>query len=383
MTGPFELMARIDISHEKVDEMKFEKHIVGRGTRATAAALLAVLLSASGAADDLFEPRVSTLKLRPAARVTGNIITAADVVVFKDADPRLFSTLAERPIRSGLTVPGETTVTLGQLRKWLKEQGVNMARVLLCGATECRVRADAVAETTPTGPGESAPLNAPLFSDTAENASSLRAKLMALINREMAALGGRAQIELQRGGESFLSLTSPPWDFQVRSMSSAKLGAREFSVVVRRDGRVQRTAHLYARVRLIKRVVVADKPLNSGLSIGPDDVRLEERIFDSDRDLGVAAIGAMVGQQVKRFVAGGEMLRRADVKAVDLVKRSRPVSLIGASGNISMRLRGTALDSGGYGDTVRVRLGDRRSGRRVMRGVVTGLGTVRVSQGGK
>lgn len=365
----------------KGDEMRSERRIVGRGTRASVAAMLAVLVSACGAADDLFEPRVSTLKLRPAARVTGNTITAADVLLFKDADPRLSSTLAERPIRTGLTVPGETTVTLGQLREWLKGQGVNMARVLLCGAMECRVRADAAADVSPTGSDESAPPHAPLFRDAAENASSLRAKLKALIDREMTALGGRAQIELQRGGDDFLALTSPPWDFQIRSMSPAKLGAREFSVVVRRDGRVQRTAHLYVRVRLIKRVVVADKPLNTGLSIGPDDVRMEERIFDSDHDLGVEAIGALVGQQVKRFVAAGGMLRRADVKAVDLVKRSRPVSLIGVSGNISMRLRGTALDSGGYGDTVRVRLGDLRSGRRVMRGVVTGLGTVTVSEG--
>jgi len=46
-----------------------------------------------------------------------------------------------------------------------------------------------------------------------------------------------------------------------------------------------------------------------------------------------------------------------------------------------VRLTGMALDSGGYGDTVRIRMGDTRGERQLLRGVVTGLGTVRLVEG--
>jgi flagella basal body P-ring formation protein FlgA len=141
---------------------------------------------------------------------------------------------------------------------------------------------------------------------------------------------------------------------------------------------VQRTVSVFGRVRLMRQVVVAEKPLNIGAYIRPDAVRLAPRLFETRDELGIASPQDVVGQRVDRFIAAGEMISRADVRRVDLVQRSRPVTVV-SEGAVAVRLTGTALDSGSFGDAVRVRLGTSRSDRRVVRATVTGMATVKLA----
>lgn len=104
-------------------------------------------------------------------------------------------------------------------------------------------------------------------------------------------------------------------------------------------------------------------------------------MFESSAKLGFGSVAEVVGQQIKRFVPSGEMVQADAVKCVDLVRRSRPVTVLGDGTNVQVRLTGVALDSGGYGDRVRVRLGNSRKTRQQLRGIVTGLGTVRLVEG--
>ena len=72
------------------------------------------------------------------------------------------------------------------------------------------------------------------------------------------------------------------------------------------------------------------------------------------------------------------MVQPGDLTMVDLVKRSRPVTLVGGSAGVQAQLTGYAMDAGGLGESVRVRIGNLRNDRRIVRGIVTGLGTVRL-----
>ena len=74
------------------------------------------------------------------------------------------------------------------------------------------------------------------------------------------------------------------------------------------------------------------------------------------------------------------MIRPGNLKSVDLVRRSQPVTVVGGE-SVSIRLNGEALDSGGYGETIRVRVGNSRSNRREVRAMITGVGTVRLVEG--
>ena len=345
--------------------------------------LVSVALAGSAAAD-LIEKDVSRLKLRPQVYARGDMVTLADVLDFAQADPRLLAEIGDRPALADLVAPTQTEITHDQIVYRLEELGVNLARVLVSGALSCHVTLEtAAAEALADGAGDDAPLMRQRSYEA--GAMTLAGVLRARIERELSSAGGTVEIEFERAGQEFLDLTTPPFDFSIRGNRGQKLGLREFSITLRRDGRVQRTVRIGARVKLVKPVLVAAKPLNVGAYVKRDSVEYATRIFTSGDELGIDHPEQIIGQRVNSFVPVGQMIRAGDLRLVDLVKRSQPVTVIGSvtgGEGVSIRITGDALDSGGYGDTIRVRLGDSRENYREVRGVVSGVGTVRLTDGG-
>ncbi len=363
--------------------------------------------SATAPGDELIRIEVSTLRLRPEVVVEGSAVTLADVVISDEVDPRLTARFGEILLADELD-GGGATIRHQQIIEALERAGVNMARVLLGGSLACNVRceppAGAAAQASTPAPfvdpsradaaaggtlGSAA--MAPAFADDAHEAvdaatSSGRRTLAEHVREhiatDIASLGGSPQVEFERGAEDLLGLSSPTFEFDVRSTGGRQLGLREATVMIRRDGKLQRTARIRCNVRLIKPVVVAARPLNVGTFIRAEDLRAEERIFDRADAAGESDVRGLVGKQLRRFVPANEMVGAADVKSADLVKRSRPVTVVGSGGGVSLQLTGVALDSGDLGDSIRVRIGEDRTDRRILRGVVTGLGTVRIAEGG-
>lgn len=341
---------------------------------------LITVASAGSAAADLIEKDLSHLKLRPQAYVRDEVVMLSDVLIFTDADPRLLTEIGPKPVVAALTAPTETEISHDQVVRRLEELGVNLARVLVSGALSCHVTLEpAAGEAEPTD----APAGAPPkpAQPRAEGAMTLAEALRAQVEEELASVGGTIELEFERAGQEFLELTTPPFDFSIRGNGGQKLGVREFRITIRRDGRMQRTVRISVRVKLIKPVLVAARPLNVGTYVKRDSVGYATRIFTNGQDLGVDHPEEIIGQRVREFVPIGQMIRRSDLKAVDLVKRSQPVTVTGGE-SVSIRITGDALDSGGYGDTIRVRLGHSRKDRREVRGVVTGVGMVRLADGG-
>lgn len=335
-------------------------------------ALFAALLGSMLTAAALGDSDAARLRLRPQVTVSGPAITLADVLEFADGAATLASEVGDQPAFVTPPAGRRASISHEQIAQRLAGLGVNPADILLQGALACDITlAPPSADHQPTA-------HARRSEKSAAGARTLAALLQTLVNEELAELGGRAELQFDRAGREFLELTTPPWEFKVTASGSGPLGLREFRVVIRRDGRTQRTVQVFAHVRLTRPVVVARRPLSIGNFIRHDDVTLETRVFDDGDGLGLAAVEQAVGQQVKRFVPEGEMVSAGAVQAVDLVRRTRPVTILGASENVQVRLTGVALDSGSFGDTVRVRIGDSRRDRQQLRGVVTGLGTVRI-----
>lgn len=347
---------------------------------------LVIITILAGTAGLMADDSVVRVKLRPGVTVYGQAVTLADVLSMRGASPELSGAIADKPLRVDTADAARFVVTHEEILERLEALGVNLARVLVGGASQCvvtvRPKTQPGGDVVLASDEQPAPLIRTKQADASGAGSTTLADILRQhINREMTSLGGEGEVHFERAGAEFLKLTSPPFEFNISSSGRGDLGLREFRVVVRRDGRTQRTVHVYARVRLIRKVAVAARPLSIGNFIKRDDVVLETRVFDDGDDIGIGQAGEVIGQQVKEFVAAGELVRQRDLKPVDLVSRSRPVTVLGGGDSIAVRLTGVALDSGGYGDTVRVRMGDSRGDRRVLRGVVTGLGTVRLSEG--
>lgn len=336
---------------------------------------------------------VSALRIRPAAQVNG-AVTLGDVLDFSSSDPRLKEALAD--VRLGLSAGagGVLEISYPQIVDRLEAAGVNMSRVLMRGAYVCRVQVLAASDAAdPHLATEGATLanqqasarvpdDAPLLRsvpDAVGGGQTLADAIRAAVQREWKAPDATTEVAFERGRSEFLSLTSPPFEFRVRAVRGPKLGMREFKVTLYRDGRIERTVSVFGRVSVERDVYVAAKPLSVGAFIRPDNVKRARRLFDSDAALGVERIEQVMGQRVKTFIPAGALVRAVDLKAADMVQRSRPVTLY-SDGQVGVRLTGTALDSGGLGEMVRVRIGELRGQRRVVRGVVTGVARVRLEE---
>lgn len=340
---------------------------------------IAILVFFAGAAGinagepaDVVANQISRLRLRPAATVQGATASLADAIDFSAADARLVESIADKPLGIELPAVGEAAVSYDFVNKRLAALGVNRARVLLGGASTCVLRKEAATPgRAPTEP------EAPLVNPSGGEKSTLADLLRERIEHELESLAGTPSVEFESAGREFLALTSPDFDFTIRSDRPGALGLREFTVTIKRDGRFQRVLPIGAQVRLTRRVLVAAKPLNVGAHVSRDALEYADRVFTSNEDLGVEHVEQVVGQQVRNFVPAGQLVRPRDLKAVDLVRRSQPVTLEG-SGAVRIHVTGVALDNGTYGETVRVRLGEGRANRREVRGTVSGVGTVKI-----
>lgn len=349
------------------------------------AALLLLAMVSIAAGQDILTPGLSELRLRNRIEIVGDTITLGDVLNFADADERLRRAIEHKPLFQDHPRGHQLDITHEQIVRRLGELGVNRARVIVSGARTCRItrHANQANGQACTPAQDGAALVQAVETADAATSETLEAALRAWIEADLRSLGGRCEIDFERAGAEFLQLSSPEYDFAIRgTANSAKLGLREFTVTLRQHGRVQRTVRIAANVQLIKPVLVAARPLAVGAYIRRDDVRLEERLFRRDADLGLDRAELVVGQQVRTFIEAGTMLSPRQLQSVELVRRSTPVSVVGDGGAVQLRLTGIARDNGRLGDKVRVRVGESRSEQREIVGVVVGPGTVRIADQG-
>ena len=345
--------------------------------RPARAALLALARPLPPRAGEPAEPETCSLALRPQVTLEADRVTFADVLNLADADAALAGEIAELPLREGLS-PGRITIGHAEVIARLDELGVNLARVLVGGALQCDVTL--VPPAAPE-PEPDAPRQTPGWRRAAPGAGlTLGDALREHIRGELSAIGGDAEIVFDRASDEVLRLGAP-YAFSIRPADRARLGLRGFQVTLRRDGRSERVVHVTARVRLLRDVVVAHRPLNRGNYVHPDDLMVQRRAFDRDGELGLARPDELAGQQVRNYVPIGQMLTRDDLKAVDMVTRAQRVRVTSGGAGVSLELNGVALESGALGDSIRVRLGESRTDRRTIRGVVTGFGIVRLLEG--
>lgn len=353
--------------------------------------ILTALIAGTATADDLIEKNVSTLTLREQAGATGSVVRLADVLDFTQADPRLLATVGNEAIAEQADLPASVRVTHDQIEQRLAALGVNMARVLISGSWVCDVRLEAPVETltahTPPADTEMdtaasfddpAPLFGPRQSEQPSASDlSLADALQSYIEKDLANLNGKIEVQFERGARQFLELRTPKFSFSIVGPRRQELAWRQYRVTIREDGRDVRTVPISVYVKLLKDVVVAAKPLNIGTVIRPDQIAFAPHVFSDIADVGFDQIEPVVGQQVKQYIPEHQIVRMDQLQSIDLVKRSTPVTIVGG-GEISLNLHGDALDNGKLGETVRVRIGSSRKNRRVLRGEVIGVAKVRL-----
>ncbi len=135
---------------------------------------------------------------------------------------------------------------------------------------------------------------------------------------------------------------------------------------------------LYVRVqiRLFAPVLVARRPLNRGAAISAGDIRLEERELSALPRGYLMALSQAEGLTVKRALARGEPLRAGLLERPRVIRRGQTVTLVAGGGGLRVKTTGTALKDGAVGE----RISARSASRRIIEGVVTEDGQIRVDK---
>jgi flagella basal body P-ring formation protein FlgA len=315
------------------------------------------------------------------ALVNDTAVRLGDVAQLSGFDDPTRTTLADFVIAEAPEPGHRLVIDHRELIAKLRAAGLNLAEVRISGATACEV-------SRPTTPEQREPevlempagrtfVAAPGARARQQADRTLEGAVREHIGAVLAEYGGEVEVNFNRSGElrSALSLSEPRFAFRIQTDGSGPLGLLSLRVDVLENGRVVQTVPVVAEVALVRRVVVARRPINRGMTIDERDVALAERRFTSLEGIGVTDLASLIGQQSRRFVGRGEMLTARDVKPVPLVKRGELVTVYHRQGGILIKTVGKALGGGSYGEAIAVK---NEGSKRSYDATITGPQTVEV-----
>ncbi len=281
--------------------------------------------------------------------------------------------VAPAPVEGGSIIVG-----LDDVRRCLREAGVNLGTVMLKGAASCdvtRPKDRRPAADRPASTSSTATLNEGASADAAAPVT-LRDRVEQFLNAELGQEDGTLRLQFGRSSDAALDLAEPEFLFDIERTSGSRLGMISLSVTVLANGAAVQQIPLLVNVSFVKTVVVAAHPLNVGAIVDAVDVRLVEMTFERFEHVGLSEPAAAIGQRVKRFVAPGTVVMPHDLEPVPLVKRGQIVDVHSRIGGVTIVTAGKVLEDGAYGDVVQLSMGERSRERSTA--TVTGPGHVTV-----
>ncbi len=302
----------------------------------------AVVLCAAPAAD------AGTIRIRLSALIDHNQIRLGDVAVIEGFAAEQRSELQKLAIADAPAFGQSKLITLNDIRAELARAGLNMAVVCLKGASRCVVRRPAEMPTEQGAPHDAS-------ARKIESEYSLRAQIRRFVNERLAEYGGEAEVNFRRTPASLLALSGPAYTFEIEPRSDRKLGTFELQVTIRQGAAEPQIQKVAVEVALKKDVIVAINPISRGQTITRADILTEQRSFKKLEHIGMTKPATVVGQEAKRDIRMGDMIKAGDIKSKVLVKRNELVSVRSVRHGIAIESTGKALADGTLGESIEVR----------------------------
>jgi len=360
--------------------------------------------------------------LGAAVRMWPDTVVADEVIRVSDV-AQVLSVVPDQAVRFGDVAikpapkPGERTeVTLDELREALVRAGANPVEFTVRGSVRCRVvrpltlrvtdaedngsarsrwwwpnsqsaeaaRSDGsrggdasqaawVPETTPGQITVAVP-------QSKKAPQTLERVLHEFVSQRLAHLGGQVHLRFSPNVRQALSLSKPEYDFRIHWRSERRLGSCSLEADVLQGGQIKQTLPMVVEVSMTVPVVVATRPISRGQVIRSQDVVLDDRDFVRADELGLTEVASAAGQQSRRFIRKGEMVRVRDVKPCPLVERGDLVTALSDVGGLRVRTVVKALESGMLDQTIEVR---NEASRERFRATVVGPQMVKVAGAGR
>lgn len=309
---------------------------------------------------------VITLRSSVRAPEQGRVLRLRDIALLEGAEAEK---LGEVVVHT-LAEPGRlVTLRLADVRKTLDEAGVNWSRVDLNGR-EIVIRPRAAAESSgpqalqPVSISASKPVTAAGTRERAEpivvtasevmREPTLRAALADLLTRGLRVEAENLRIIFDPRDEELLDLRDADLRFQIDPKSSMRSDRVSFSVLVWRDGTIERRASLMVQPYLAIRAADVKREIARGETIGEDDIEIT-RAWVRPSALETIAGSEIAGRTAARPLTPGGPIRTGDLAANIVIKRGERVLVRCISGGIAITFDAEARGEGAVGETIELR----------------------------
>ena len=142
---------------------------------------------------------------------------------------------------------------------------------------------------------------------------------------------------------------------QAQIPANVTIGARVNLRVACPAGVVQWSVNVPVTISTEAPVVIANRAIPLGSSIGASDIRIETRRFPGTARCCASSIDDVVGLLVRRTIAADTVIPMDALDRPPAIKRGEVVMVVAAMPGIEIRSSGVALADARAGETVRIR----------------------------
>jgi flagella basal body P-ring formation protein FlgA len=154
------------------------------------------------------------------------------------------------------------------------------------------------------------------------------------------------------------------------------VGLGNQTIGVKCNSPVAWTVYVPVKVKVLKLVVVANRPLSSNQQLTQGDIKLQQWDIGSLQHGYLNSTQLVIGQQLKYPISMGSVIKPNNLEAQKIVHRGEQIMLVAMAGQMEVTMSGTALDDGILGERVKVK---NSTSKRIVEGVVDAPGIVKVS----
>jgi flagella basal body P-ring formation protein FlgA len=334
----------------------------------------------------------ATLEMRGDATIYGPEVKLKQICRWADSDAQAFLPVADLIITRLDRGSPFRAITVDQIRTTLHDAGVNLAVIKFAGPLSCTLtRSDATydeqsalrlwaaakdgkgeedAETRGHGDAEKEKDGAPPASDSVSPsprppvapsssyeelaAKSLRTLLIEDLSLRVGIGKEQLQVTFNPADDKLLNLSEPLFKFNIQARRVRDLGDVSWNVTIL-SGSGSQKGTVNATARAWRNEVVLSKPITYGQVIQGSDVTERRVLSDQLPSEPLLDRTQVVGQQAARGLTVGSVVSARMVDAVPLAKPGQLVTISLTVGSIRVKTVARAMESGAYGQAIRVR----------------------------
>ncbi len=329
--------------------------------------------------------RAGDVRIAASADIDAATIRLGDIADVADADADFESRLRSVVIADTPRFGNSRAIRVDEVRSALTLAGANLATIHIYGSSRCvvsrkRVEPDPAEAPKPIVHKPVKPLrrHADLV-PPAPTENSLEAAVRDYIHARVPREDGRIEVTLNKTGRGIRDALEAPvraGSYRIRERDPLGLGLCALDVELMIDGDVAETLGVIGEIELVKPVLVARKPINRGSVIDRRDLKIEERRFSRNGDIGVSDMELAAGCEATRFIQPGEMLSLRSLREKPVIERGDLVKILVRGDGVQITTSGKAQASGALGDVIPVARNGSRRKQDVIDAMITGPGVV-------